>query len=76
MPTYIACQGGIYEDLGDGTMTPADPLVWEAPPGRAVDRVPLPPREGYGSSWVAIEAATPGEAGERAAAWNRGTDPA
>ena len=76
MPTYIAYQGGIYEDQGDGTMTDADPLVREAPPGRVVNRVPLPPREGYGSAWVAIEAATPEEAGERAAAWDRGTGPA
>jgi hypothetical protein len=76
MPTYIPYQGGLYEDQGDGTMTGADPLVQEAPPGRIVARVPLPPRDGYGSTWVAIEAATSGEAGEKAAAWDRGVDPA
>ena len=73
MPTYIAYQGGIYEDQGDGTMTEADPLVREAPPGRVVARVPVPPLEEQGATWLAIEAATPEEASARAAAWDRDT---
>ena len=76
MPPYTAYEGGIPEGRDDGTMTDADPLAQEAPPGRIVNRLPLPPREGYGSAWIAIEAATPEEAGEKAAAWDRGTDPA
>jgi hypothetical protein len=71
-----ASRSGIYEDRGDGTMTEADPLVREAPPGRVVARVPVPPLEEQGATWLAIEAATPEEAGARAAAWDRGTRPA